>query len=72
MTLEERIITLLMNNMERKIAVTLESRLKEDLKLDSLDRLMIVNALEDEFGIAIEMEDFSEVQSVQDIVNKFK
>jgi len=52
--------------------ITLESRLIEDLKLDSLDLLMILSDLEDEFKITIAEDDFLDVVTVNDIVAKLR
>ena len=70
--LEDRIIVTLKNNLEKRPEINLESRLLEDLKVDSLDRLMILSALEDEFSISIDEEDFTDVVTVNDIVVKLK
>ncbi len=72
MNLEERIITTLKNNMERLQEINIESKLKEDLALDSFDILMVISALEDEFSITINEEDFSEVVTVGDIVDRMR
>ena len=49
--------------------VTLEAKLIEDLEADSLDAVEISMALEDEFDIEINDEDFAGLSTVQDIVN---
>lgn len=48
--------------------VTLEAKLIEDLEADSLDAVEISMALEDEFDIEINDEDFASLSTVQDIV----
>ena len=58
--------------MKRGSKITLESRLIEDLKLDSLDLLMILSDLEDEFNITIAEDDFLSVVTVNDIAIKLK
>ncbi|MHB8126018.1 MAG: acyl carrier protein [Desulfitobacteriaceae bacterium] len=72
MKLEDRIIAIMRDNLEKRPEINLESRLVEDLKVDSLDKLMIISALEDEFSIAIDEEDFIDVVTVRDIAMKLK
>ncbi len=70
MTLEDRVIATLTNNLEKRPEISLESRLLEDLLVDSFDRLMILAALEDEFSLTIPDDDFADVVTVSDIVIK--
>lgn len=72
MKLDDRIIRTIQSVLDKRPEITLESRLIEDLRIDSLDKLMILSALEDEFTIAIAEEDFLEVVTVSDIVEKLK
>ena len=58
--------------LDKRPVITLDSRLLEDLSVDSLDKLMILSALEDEFEIVISEENFAEVVTVNDIVVKLK
>jgi acyl carrier protein len=46
-----------------------EDRIVEDLKIDSLDKLMIINDLEDEFNIDIEEDELQHLKVVQDIID---
>lgn len=72
MTLEDRVIKTLKENLERCPEIKPESRLDEDLVLDSLDRMMILSGLEDEFSISIADEDFADVVTVNDIIVKLQ
>lgn len=72
MKLEDRIIKTIQSVLDKRPEITLKSRLVEDLQVDSLDKLMILSALEDEFSIAIAEEDFTEVVTVRDIVEKLE
>ncbi|MDD2497606.1 MAG: phosphopantetheine-binding protein [Desulfitobacteriaceae bacterium] len=72
MTLEERIITVLQENLEKRQEIKLTSRLAEDLHVDSLDKMMIIGALEDEFSTTIDEDDFADVLTVNDIVERIK
>ncbi|SPF53623.1 acyl carrier protein [Candidatus Desulfosporosinus infrequens] len=69
---EDRVMFTIRHFLQRGSKITLESRLIEDLRLDSLDLLMILSDLEDEFNIIIAEDDFSDVVIVNDIVTKMR
>lgn len=50
-------------------AISMESRLIDDLKADSLDIVELVMDLEQEFDVEIPDEDLPKVQTVADIVH---
>ena len=56
----------------RKNGVALGSDLRAELRLDSFGTLMVINALEDTFNIAVEEADFAGVNRVGDIVSLLK
>ena len=71
--MEDRVLFTLNHILhKKKRKITLESRLREDLFVDSLDMLMIIGDLEDEFEITITDDEFADVVSVNDIVEKLK
>lgn len=72
MTLEERVIKTIEDNLEKKAKVTPDTDLRNDLGLDSFAMIIIVNALEDEFGITIDEKDFKDIKNVVDIVKGLK
>lgn len=72
MTLEERVIKTIEDNLEKKAKVTLNTNLRDDLGLDSFAMVIIINAIEDEFGITIEERNFNGINNVVDIVNGLK
>ena len=72
MSLEDRVIKTIEENLEKKAKVTLNTDLRKNLGLDSFAMVIIVNALEDEFGITINEKDFDGINSVVDIVNGLK
>jgi len=49
--------------------VSMESKLEEDLEIDSLGIVEVVMAFEDEFGIEINDEELSDVETVGQTVN---
>ena len=67
MNLEQKIIEIVKSNLQEPEEVKLESHLINDLKLGSFDRLMIVNSVEDEFGITIEDKDIDGLKTIKDI-----
>jgi len=50
-------------------SITMESRLVEDLKADSLDVVELIMDMEQEFDLEIPDEELPKVQTVGDIVN---
>ncbi len=67
MKLEDKILDIFRANTEAKDEVTLASDLRKELHLDSFGTLMIINALEEAFGITLEEGDFTRVASVADV-----
>ncbi|MDO0824173.1 acyl carrier protein [Desulfosporosinus nitroreducens] len=72
MKMEDRIIMTIQSVLDKRPVITLDSHLLEDLRVDSLDKLMILSALEDEFAITIAEDDFADVVTIKDIVMKLK
>jgi len=72
--IEERIIDVIKNNIDNgeSIEVKTDSRLIEDLRIDSFDKLMIISAIEDKFSITIEMDNTTEFLTVNNIIDKLK
>ena len=50
-------------------AITMESRLIEDLKADSLDIVELIMDLEQDFGVEIPDDDLPNIKTIGDIVN---
>lgn len=50
------------------VEITLDSKFKDDLEVDSLDLFELVMALEDEFGVEIPTEDLEKIATVGDII----
>ncbi|MEL7564120.1 MAG: acyl carrier protein [Dehalobacterium sp.] len=68
MSLEERVIDTVARNLEKTHKISLESRLIEDLGVDSFNTMMIMSGLEDEFSISLDERDFQGIEKVSDIV----
>ena len=72
MRVEERVIEAISKCLESKVEVKLESKLVEELNVDSFDKLMILGAIEDEFAIEIDEADFNGLETVNDIIGSLK
>jgi acyl carrier protein len=71
MDFREKIIELVKENLENKeVNVTGESLLEDDLGFDSFATVMLVNSIEDEFGINIDVESVKDTLTVNDIIEK--
>jgi acyl carrier protein len=68
MTIEEKIITLIKENSNCESAIYRHSNIIDDLSIDSFDRLMIINAIEDEYAIEVDTNDIDRFRTVDDIV----
>lgn len=50
-------------------AITLESKIKDDLGADSLDLFELISKIEDELDITIEEDDYGKLVTVKNIVD---
>lgn len=53
----------------QKDSIKLESRLAEDLAIDSIDAVQLVMELENEFGITISDDELKNLKTVKDLVD---
>lgn len=53
--------------VQSQVIVTAESRLVEDLAIDSLDLVNVVLRIQDQFDVAIDDEDMPNLQRVSDL-----
>ncbi len=68
MNIEEQVLAIIRSNTEDKCTLSLGTQLRTELRLDSFGMLMVINALEEGFGIALQEEDFKRVNTVSDVV----
>ena len=71
-TIEEAVIAALKENTSWDGEIKMEQTLRDELGIDSFGVLMIINTLEDEFGIEISNEDIEGLSTVADIINRLK
>lgn len=73
MSLEEKIIQIVNDNIEDSdVVISLDSNIQSDLGLDSLSIIMVLNALEEEFDISLEIEQFAGVMTVGELIEHVK
>jgi acyl carrier protein len=68
MKIEERVLSIIRDNTEKSPGVTLASDLRKELGLDSFGTLMVINGIEEGFGVSVDQADFCRVNTVADIV----
>jgi acyl carrier protein len=68
MELTNKILSIISQNAECGKTVGPDDRIVEDLGIDSLDKLMIIHDLEDEFNITIDDSELKGIKLVKDIV----
>jgi acyl carrier protein len=69
MEITSKILSIISRDAGHGKAVQPGDRIVEDLGVDSLDKLMIVHDLEDEFNISVGDEELKNVRVVQDIID---
>ena len=69
MKIEEKVISIIQANTEQKEGITLATDLRKGLHLDSFGTVMLINALEEAFGIEVEESDFAKVKTVGDVIS---
>ncbi|MCD4827835.1 MAG: acyl carrier protein [Candidatus Cloacimonetes bacterium] len=68
----ETIMQIIADNLTDVPQLTETTSLRAELNVDSLDVIMIINALEDEFSLTIDEDDFVEVDTPAEIFNLLK
>ena len=70
MNIEQRVIATAVELMDIElVSITSSMNLKSDLGMDSLDRLELIMAVEDEFDIEFDDETADSFETIGDIVN---
>lgn len=72
MELFKKITEIISRNIDWPDEIRPEERLKEDLEIDSLDVILIINEIEDEFNITVDQQEIRCLGTVQDIVDKLR
>lgn len=67
-TTEERVIKIIRSVKEIKYPITTDMSLTNDLFLDSLDMLMVINAIESDFSYEVDMGEIEKIKTVGDII----
>jgi acyl carrier protein len=69
MELTGKILSIISQDANCGNTINPEDRIVEDLKVDSLDKLMIIHDIEDEFNITVEENELKQLRIVQDIID---
>ena len=64
-----KIIAIIRKNVNSELEINESTDLRKELNIDSFDVLMIMNELDDEFGISLAEDDFKSVTTPGDIIN---
>ncbi len=72
MKLFNQLTDIISRNIDWPDEIRPEDRLKDDLEIDSLDVILIINEIEDEFDITIEQQEIRCLSTVQDIADKLR
>ena len=63
----KQVIKIIEDSLNDNPLIKKDTNLRTDLDVDSFDVLMIINALEDEFSISIEEDDFNLISTPEEI-----
>lgn len=67
-TIEEKVIGIIRFVKDVKFPITPQMSLTDDLFLDSLDLLMLINAIESEFAFRVDMGEVEKIKTVGDVI----
>ena len=70
--INEKVISIIRDNIDYQGEIYLNDNLYEDLEIDSFEKLMIINALEDEFSLEIDEEVIMSLSTISDVVENLK
>lgn len=68
----DKVMAIISKNLKNDKEVKKHTDLRKELDIDSFDALMIMNEIDDEYGISIDEDDFREVNTPSEIVNLLK
>jgi len=70
MTLEEKVINLVMEQLEvTKEECVLEASFIDDLGADSLDLVELIMEMEEKFGVEIADEELEKIRTIKDVID---
>lgn len=72
MELEEKVIEIIRTNLDYRDEIHINDNMVSELGVDSLDLMMIITTLEENFSIEIDDEDLEDLKTVCDVVEKLK
>ncbi len=72
MQFSDRILSIIKEDVEKANNISLDTNIRKDLEIDSLDFLIVINSIEDEFSINIDEKDFSEIETIGEMILKLE
>ena len=72
MEISDKLISIIMENTDHKYKINPDTNLFTELNIDSFGKLMIVNAIEDEFSIEVDEDDIEKFATVNEIIDVLK
>lgn len=58
--------------LEEDMVITPDMELAADLHVDSLNMVLVIGRIEDEFGVEIDYEELAEIRTIEDIDEKIE
>jgi acyl carrier protein len=68
----DKIIAIIRKNIKTEAGILADTDMRKDLDIDSFDGLMIMNELDDEFGVSLDEDDFKQVNTPREIASLLK
>jgi acyl carrier protein len=72
MNIVDKIKKIIAENIDTDISIGNCTDLRKELEIDSFDVLMIMNAIDDEFSVSLEENDFQQIKTPEDIASLLK
>ncbi len=69
MQMIDKITAIIRKNTATDAEIKADTDLRKDLSLDSLDVLMIMNEIEDEYGVTLEPDAYKQIKTPEEIIS---
>ena len=72
MEILERLISIIEKNIGKDLELTAATRLDDDSEIDSFERLMTLNSIEDAYDFEFDTEDLQQIKTLGDVADVLK